>query len=420
MKKKATIFPGWLVVLACFMANLMATGISFYSFNAWLQPICELRGWSRTAVNIAPSLGVVIGLFMQIFYGRLIRKYGAKPIMLTGAFIAGLSFSLIGQAKTLISFYLFASLMFISTGAFNGIVPNTAVSYWFEKKRGKALGIATAGISLSGFLVPPLALFLLKKFNLEMMFIIIGALVWILVISFTALLMKKKPEDYGMLPDGIEPGEKGETGNEARFGQTRVSALSESSLPPLSYFLRTQSFWLIGLCFGLIMMPVVGVMIQLKPRFSDIGFSDQTAMAMMALTALIGTAGKYAWARLCDSFDNRKVVAIMILCQILGLIILLTGKSPLLLVLFIVLFGFGMGGVMSTFPVVVANFFGRDNFPKVYGYIAIFLLLQIGGYLLMGRSFDILGSYNYAYIAFIVINSIAIILILFAKKPKLI
>ena len=425
MGKKPRIFYGWLVVIATLVANFMATGTFFYSFNAWLQPICELRGWSRTEINIAPSLGVIIGLFTQIFYGRLVRKYGAKPLILIGALISGASFALMGQAKTLPLFYLFAALLFISTGAFHGIVPNTAVSNWFEQKRGKALGISTAGISLSGVLIPPLSLFLLKKYDLQTMFLILGLMTWTLVISSTALFMKKKPEDYGMRVDGIEPdpvngtrcqvnrtqeteNKKPETGNQK----------PETVLPPLSYFLRSQGFWMIGLAFGLAMMPVVGVMIQLKPRFSDIGFSDQMAMAMMALTALLGTAGKYGWARLCDSYDDRKVIAVMILCQIIGLLILLIGKSPILLFLFIILFGFGMGGVMSTLPVVVASFFGRENFPKVYGYISLFLLLQIGGYLLMGRSFDLFGSYNYAYLAFIIINTIALILILLAKRPR--
>ncbi len=409
--KKPRGFYGWKVVVSAFMGNFMATGTGFYSFNAWLVPICMAHGWSRTDINIAPTLGVMIGLITQVLYGRILRKRGARPIMMLGALVSGISFALMGMTDKLWLFYVFTGLLFISNGAFNGVVPNTAVSYWFEKKRGKAMGVAATGISISGVLIPPLAMLLLDRFGLPTMFMTIGLLTWVLVISSAAWFMKKRPEDYGMFPDGIapEPGSQGENPEPGTL---------PTGHPPLAYFLKSPAFWMIGLSFGLAMMGVVGVMIQLKPRFSDIGFSDRTAMALTVLTALLGAGGKYGWGRLCDSVDERKVVAWSILFQIAGLAILISSKALIPLFVFILLFGLGMGGVMSTFPIVVAGFFGRNDFPKVYGYSSLFLLLQCGGYILMGRSFDLTGSYNTAYISFIAMNIIAIILILLAKKPK--
>ena len=121
------------------------------------------------------------------------------------------------------------------------------------------------------------------------------------------------------------------------------------------------------------MMGVVGVMVQLKPRFSDMGFSDKTAMTMMALTALLGGAGKYIWGRLCDRFDERKVVAGLVLFQVAGFLLISLTKSIFTLALFIFLFGLGMGGALSTFPIIVASFFGRENFAQVLKYLAIFM-----------------------------------------------
>ncbi len=424
MEREPRKFYGWLVVLSTFMANFMATGTGFYSFNAWLEPICRQNGWSRTEINIAPSLGVAVGLLTQVLYGRLIRKYGARPLMLIGAFCSGISFTLMGRTHQLGLFYLFSAFLFISNGAFHGIVPNTAVSYWFEKKRGKALGISIAGVSLSGVLIPPLALFLLKKYDLPTMFMVIGLMTWVLVISSAALFMKKRPEDYGMVVDGIKPEKPGTASQERETDMGRESPAPltagelETRLPPLAHFLRARAFWMVGLAYGLAMMPVVGVMIQLKPRFSDIGFSDDQAMAMMVLTALLGTVGKYGWGRLCDSFDGCKVVAVSFLFQVAGLAILLFARNTFWISIFIILFGFGMGGVVSTFPIVVAGFFGREHFPKVYGYIGLFLLLQSGGYLMMGQSFDLTHSYNYAYIGFIILDLVATILVLLGRGRK--
>jgi len=405
---KGKIFYGWWIVFATFLGNFMATGTMFYSFNAFLQPLCETHNWSRTAVNIAPGIGTLIGIFSQVFYGWLVVRTGARRLMMLGGLVSGISFALLGRVESLGFFYFMYCLLVLSSAGFHGVVPNSAVSNWFERYRGRALGLSTAGVSLSGVLIPPLALFLLKKTDLSNAFLILGLMTWVLVIISAGIWVKNRPEDYGLSPDGVER----EKGSE---GMTSSGVLSGVDFKKL---LGTQSFWMIGISFGLVMMGVVGVMIQLKPRFSDLGFSDNVAMLMMALTALLGTAGKYSWGRFCDSFDERRVIAVMIVFQVIGLILLLSGKFLVLLIGFMVLFGFGMGGVVSTFPIIVASFFGRENFAKVFGYISIFLALQGIGYIIMGRSFDLKGSYDYAYLAFIVLDMIALVLMLLAKKPS--
>lgn len=401
------IFYGWWIVLVTFVANFMSNGMSFYGWNTFLQPLCEAHSWSRTAVNVAPSLGSVIGIFSQPLFGRWVLKYGPKKLMIICAFASGGSFMLMGRADSLVYFYIANCMLFFSNVGINGLVPNTAVSNWFEKYRGKALGFSTSGISLSGAIIPPFAFLLLEHFSLAQSFAIIGALTWVVVIAATLLLMKDRPEDYGLHPDGI-----------SRDPAPSSEKIPDEILISRKELLRTQAFWHIGLAYGLMLPGVVGVMSQLKPRFTDIGFTGWDAVWMMAATALIGSFGKIAWGWLCDHFDPRRVVAAAILCQIAGLVVLAFGNSVLVLSLFIVLFGFGMGGVMSTIAIVSADFFGRANFAKVYGYIALFLGFQFSGYLMMGRSFDVSGSYNYAYLVFIGFYALALGLILTARYPR--
>lgn len=408
---KPRLFYGWWIVAVTFIANFMSNGMGFYGWNAFMQPLCAEHNWSRTAVNVAPSLGI-IGLLSQPIFGRLVNRFGPKPLMLICACVSCLSFALMGRADSLWFFYLAATMLYISNVGINGLVPNTAVSNWFEKYRGKALGISTSGISLSGALIPPFALFLLTRVSLANAYTIIALLSLVMIVSTTALFMKNKPEQYGMHPDGIAP--EPHPTEAGKF----INASRSRPIAGLS-FIRTQAFWNIGLAYGLMLPGVVGVMSQLKPRFNDIGFSSEMAMFMMAITALIGSGGKILWGWLCDRFDARKVVAASILCQVAGLMVLTSGKSATMLSVFIVLFGLGMGGVMSTVAIVTAEFFGRENFAKVYGYIALFLVIQSVGYIMMGRSFDLSGSYNYAYLGFIIMYLVALVLILTARRPGL-
>ena len=405
--KKGRIFYGWWIVVVTFIANFMSNGMSFYGWNAILPELCRLNNWSRTAVNIAPSLSA-LGVLAQPFFSRMVLKFGPRRMMLGSVFFSCASYALMARSHSLGLFYAMAAVLYIANVGINGLVPNTAVSNWFERYRGKALGISTSGISLSGAIIPLLLFFLLRHFSLGQATLLNALLSWVLVFSAAVVLMKDHPEEHGMFVDGLEPDAAPVLQSERKV---EPCDLSNREL------FRSRAFWNIGLAYGLMLPGVVGVMSQLAPRFKDIGFSGQRAMVMMSFAALVGAAGKVLWGWLCDKFDSRKVVSLSILCQLAGLLVLISSRSEGVLAMFIVLFGLGMGGVMSTLPVVAADFFGRNNFAKAYGYIALFLVFQSSGYLMMGGSFDLFGTYNYAYLGFIIFYLIALVLMLTARHP---
>jgi MFS family permease len=102
----------------------------------------------------------------------------------------------------------------------------------------------------------------------------------------------------------------------------------------------------------------------------------------------------------------------------LGLTLALIHDSLVALALFIVIFGFSMGGAMSLLPIIVADLYGRESFPAVIRYISLVLSIEISGFLIAGQSFDRTGSYDLAYIIFIILNLLAVYLIVTTKKPQ--
>ena len=423
-KSEDGVFYGWYIVIIAFIANFISTGTGFYIFNAFMEPICELRGWTRTDINIAPMLGWLTFIFGSFLYGTLLFRIGPRLIMTVGSILSAISFIILGRVHDIWMFYILYMLLFMGNGAMGGIVANTAVNNWFVSKRGRAMGIATAGISLSGAVVPYVAMIILEIVGLENAFLWIGiAILMVAPLAFVAL--RNRPEDHGLLPDGAKSGEA------AMNGITPVEnqVASSDSLPPAvdehdhyilwmpSMLVRVKAFWKLGLAYGLVMMGISGIMFQLKPRFSDIGFDSRTAMTMMAATALMGSVGKYIWGVLCDRFSPQRVVAVLISAIMVGHMLALQ-SSLVSLVLFIIIFGFAMGGVMSTFPVFIAHLFGRESFALVARFLGLLLGINIIGYLIMGQSFDRTGSYNIAYAIFIVLDIIAISLILTVRKPE--
>ena len=426
-KTNSGIFYGWFIVVIAFMANFLSVGSGFYAFNAFMEPLCDLRGWTRTDVNLALTIGMAFMLLSQIIFGTLVMRMGARKLMIFGSTLAGISFIFLFRAQDLFHLYLLTACLNLGNGAYGGIVAGTVVNNWFVKKRGRAIGFASAGISLSGAILPFLAMILILKsgmlnasFWIGIIIVCFGPVAW--------LVIRDWPEHYGMAPDGADLGSDLEISiRDTAFdlkkektdlkGKLGFSGSGEFAIWKLSKLIRTGAFWKIGFAFPLVLAGVSSVMSQLKPRFSDIGFDDMTAMKMMASTAFMGALGKYIWGMLCDRYSSKKVVAILFGANCIGLSLALIHGSMAAIIAFILLFGFAMGGLMSTFPIIIADFFGRISFPAVARFISVFFVFELAGFIIAGQSFDRTGSYDSAYIIFLILDIIAFFLILSVKRP---
>lgn len=407
-------FRGWRVVIAAFCGNFMATGTAFYIFNALMLPLCAERGWSRAELNYAPMLGFSLGLLFQLFYGSVIEKVGSRKLMTFGPALSAVAFICLGHTHNLFVFYLMYILLVGGNGTMNGVVANTAVANWFVAKRGKALGLATAGVSFSGVVLPMAAYYLLEQTTLENTFITVGLAI-LLVSPLSWLLVRDTPEACGQFPDGAQgpPDDYLENLSIAdgdTHGRQLLMRLSASQL------IRQADFWLAGLAFGVTLMGVVGVMFQLAPRFLDLGFDSRTGMIMVGVATFMGAVGKAAWGWVCDSFDPRKVISLMMVSNAAGLLIGLNVSEWLGGFAFAMVFGFAMGGAMSTFPIIVGYLYGRLAFASAFRFLVLFLGLEGLGSLIMGQSFEWTGSYDAAYYIFIGLDLLAAFMIMWVKK----
>jgi OFA family oxalate/formate antiporter-like MFS transporter len=404
----------------------MSTGTGFYIFNALMTPLCDQRGWTRTEMNAAPAIGLAVGILSSLLYGTLVTRVGPRILMFLGSIVSGIAFASLGFVSTIAHFYLLCMLLYMGNSAMSGIVSNTAVSNWFVEKRGRALGLATAGISLSGAILPFLAMRILDRTDLRSVFLYTGLMAWTLA-PVIWLVVRDWPEEWGMVPDGssLEPGTHREEPladerKATRFPNpalVRSPGLRREVLWKPGKVVRTRAFWLVGFAYALVLMGTVGVMFQLGPRFTDIGYDRGTAMALVSLTALIATFGKTAWGALCDRYEPRRVVAVLMAMNGIGLCLALVPDSALALCAFILLFGFAMGGIMSTLPILVADLYGRESFASVSRFMSLFIVLEVGGYLLMGQSFDRTGSYDRAYAVFVLLDLVAAGLVFAASRP---
>lgn len=401
---------GWIIVAVSFAANFLGAGTGFYIFNAFIEPLCSARGWTRAEINVAPMLGYIMNLLGVFIFGTMVHRVGPRILMGICSVFTALSFLLLGFTSDLYVFYALFMLLFFSISGMSGIVTATAVNNWFVLKRGFALGIATAGVSLAGVILPAFALAIIQTRGLMAAFLWISVIV-VFMAPVAFALIRTGPEEFGLMPDGVAH-EKGALYDDEPFYNGRSSGVAhEKSVWTLPMLIRSQAFWKISIAYGLSMGSVMGVMFQLKPRFTDVGFDHVTAMRLMTSTAMLGVAGKFVWAWLCDRFSARKVVMVLLLFNMTGLFLGIIHGSLIATIMFVTIYGFSMGGVVSTQPVFIASYFGRQEYPMVARYSGLIVGINTLGYAVMGASFYFTGSYDAGYVAFILQNLIALVLI---------
>jgi sugar phosphate permease len=414
--KKEGIFYGIWIAAAGFVLLFLFAGAGFYSFSIFIKPFEETFGWSRAAVSFAMSLYMIIQGVCGPLVGYLTEKYGPKRVMTSFAAGAGGAFILVSFTHALWFFYLAYALLSVTTTGIGFIPVSRLLTRWFVRRRGTAIGFTMVGISAGGFVMSPVVGMLNSYFSWRVSYVFLGLLVWILAIPMTLFVMKASPSEMGLRPDGDDP-DAGKESNE--FESSQASRNVEEEGWPLKPALKTRTFWWIALTYLLAPMAQGGVLQHQVPLVTEAGLAPTAAAMAMGITAGMGGLGKLSFGRLSESLPFHYVAMACFGIQALAISMLLLIQSSTMIWIYVVLYGFGMGGVVVLLPLVVGHFFGLAAFGTIMGTVAF--IQGIGsssGALISGMIFDHMGNYQYSLILFGGIYLFAIATIIMAGKPK--
>ena len=397
---RPNIFYGWKLSFLSLFSNFLILGSSVYLMNAFIEPFTALYGWNRGEMGLIMGIGSFCGLASTPLFSSLAMRASLRSIMLGGAIAGGLSLFLLGQFSNIWLFGINFAVLWIAGQACGGPITNALMSNWFIRYRGRAFGIASCGMSCSGAILPFAAFILLKFFTVQTSTEIIGIFVLVTLVPAVWFFVRDTPESMGLLPDGVKP-----QGESVPHKDTDTS-----EAPSINELLRSPLVWRIGFAFTIMLTAGAGVMSQLKPRFSDLGFNDVTAMGFMCATAFCTACSKYVWGWLADRFSP--VTTTRILCLYSAVAFLLAFLPPSLpaLAAFSLFCGLAMGGYWTCLPAVVVNVFGRTHFMGVYRVISLFIFFKAVGYIIMGKSHQYTGSYDAAFIVFCALFVLAFLL----------
>jgi sugar phosphate permease len=422
------LFYGWWIVLASMGAMVIASVFYWQGFSLFFPGLQGEFSTNRAALSGAISLSQLEGGMLGPVGGYLVERYGPRRMMTIGVVMMGIGYVLMSMVSSLVMFYI-VFLAIISVGMSIGIrVPAmVAPANWFIKKRGRALGIAMTGSGLGGFFLPIIG-WLIASYGWRPTMVIAGITIWVLGFPI-ARVMRRRPEEYGLLPDGEKPVPKLQIVEDAPVETTGLATPSIPEAPStvdgeadfsLRDALKLPVFWFLAIAFGLRQFAVGAISLHQVPYLVDTGRSLETTSIILAAVTLTSIIGRLGFGTLADHFPPRYIMAFSMMMVGLGAFILSHVTEGMgMLVLYIAVYAIGWGGGATTMNATRGAYFGRRAFGTISGsmdFVQMFGLVL--GPVFAGFVFDRTGSYTIAFNSFAISAVAAGVLMFFLRPPK--
>ena len=390
-------YYGWVVVACAFVT--MAVGVSARTaFSLLLPPIVEEYGWDRATVAGAFSFGFVLFALASPLVGRAMDRWGPSIVVGLGVVMVALGNLLAPFSATPWQFYLTLGLMVGAGANLTGYTgQGLYVPLWFQKRRGLAISIAFSGVGAGAILLLPWMQSVILADGWRAACQGMG-LVTILVVGPMMLLVRRRPEDLGLQPDG---GTDGAAAGAARRDALIVDQAWAAQDWTLKRAIRTARFW--WLCLGFFGSLFIWYLVQVHQTkyLTEIGFDPATAAWALGFVSVIAIPGQIGLGALSDRVGREWVwstgcagFAICYLC----LIAMEHAPSPALLWVMVFAQGFLGYALTSVLAPIVTEIFEGAHYGSIFGSLTVAAIAGgAAGPWLAGAIHDATGSYAGAF-----------------------
>jgi MFS family permease len=403
-------FYGWVVVGVATFAMFAATLTGGAGFSVFIAPMSTDLGWSRSVLVGALSGGTIVGALLAPLVGRLIDTYGTRlALTLCGAGVA-LTLSVVAGVTTELAFLIaYGAARAIDMGALN-LAVTTAVANWFVQMRGRALGIATAGNAIGVMLLVPLIQWMIDGPGWRMAWLVVGAGSGAALAVAALLLVRRRPEDLGLLPDGDthRPHLPSET-------PTRPAELEWTARRAA----RSSAFWLLALATCASQFAGTGLTTHQTALLAENGLDPMIVAGAIGLYGFIWTASTMTCGFVVERVSARLVLGLVSLGVAACCAGALLVREPWMLVAYVAAYGI-VGGARDTLDATVwADYFGRRAVGAIRGLSRPFVVGSgaLGGFA-GAIGYDLNGSYSTVVLLFAAVSLTGMVAAVAATPPR--
>ena len=410
-------YYGWLIIAVAFVT--MAIGVSARTaFSLLMPPLIDEFGWDRGLAAGAFSFGFLVSAVLSPIVGRVIDTRGPRIVILVGVMLMSLGLLLAPYIRSPWQFY---ATLGVLVGAGANMMTYTAHSQflpnWFVRRRALAISIAFAGAGVGGIVLLPWLQTIIVGEGWRTACTVIGLLA-LLVVAPLTLLVRKRPEDIGLLPDGAA-----RLDTSARKPPSNiVDPVWAATEWTLARAIRTARFWWIVVGYFCALVAWYGIQVHQTKYLTEVGFSPIVAAWALGAVSVVAIPGQISLGALSDRIGREWVwtagCAGFVICYA-ALIALEYAPSTALLYVMVVSQGFLGYALTSVMGAIVAEIFEGPHYGSIFGTLTVSLITGgAAGPWIAGAIHDATGSYRWAFILAIACCVVSAASIWFAAPGK--
>jgi MFS family permease len=355
--KSVPRFYGRWIVATAFVTLGIALGVPYYNLPFFYDYLHKAFHWNLSEI----TLGFPIAALLTVWVGPLIvPHFSPRKLIIVGTGLTAISFFGFGAMKGALSVYFLLYFFYTLGYIISGPIPHQIlVSYWFEKTRGRAMGLIYVGIGLFGGLGSFFVRSITEKHGFHVALMAVGALMFI-TWPLAMFLLKDKPYEIGQYPDGAD------------------HPTADMKLAPQTFsrLLGTGSFWLLLVGSVCSIASIGSINMHMKFVFHDEGFTDQkilnatwTKASVLILWSSI--IGRLSVGYIADIFSKKRVMTTTYVIVAASILLLLSVRPErnASLYVFSIVFGFSMGADYILIPLMAAEQFGVNTLARAMGII---------------------------------------------------
>ncbi|MCS6887553.1 MAG: MFS transporter [Chloroflexus sp.] len=354
------LYYGWVILLTVSLTEVVSWGVLYYAYSVFIVPMARDLAVDQLALATGYAIALLSSGAVAPLIGWWLDRYGARGLMTAGSISGCLLLLLWSQVTTPLQLYLVMAGIGVASAAVLYEPAFAIVATWFRRERGRALQVLTFFGAWASFIFIPLAGWLVGQLGWRAALLALAAIL-ALTIPLHALIIRRRPADLGLTPDGDAPA-------------TAAVAPAEPAVRPRAA-LREWRFWLLGCAFAASGFATVAMTVHLIPYLLSRGESLTVASAIAGLHGVMSLLGRLLIGPLGERWPRWLVTASLFAMQIGGLLVLVTITHPIAAVVYIALFGAGAGTQTIMRAALIAEQYGSANYGAISGWQNLLLTI---------------------------------------------
>ena len=381
-------FYGWYIVAIAFLSLFVCSGATGFGFSVFLPVMSAELGWPRSTLVLAASIGWGASSLAGPLLGRQIDRHGARVILSAAMVLSAVAVAACGLVQEAWQFHLtFGLLGGLARAVQQNVAPSAMVANWFHRRRSLAFSFAALGPPASSLVYPGIIALAIGGLGWRATWVLLGVSVLALGLPPVALLVRRRPEDLGLLPDGDAPGDA---------AGVRPAPQATDEDWELREAVRSGSFWGVALGMALVLLTPATVTVFLFPYFYDQGMGEVVAAGTISALSLVQVLSRmFFWGPAIGKLGSvQRVLQLWAVLIFLATLLLQFAHDEFMAYVCSSVLGLAMGGNLVLQMQVWPEYFGRKAVGAITGMaqlcmgasaaggplLVTFLVEQSGGY----------------------------------------